>query len=259
MNETPELSIVVPAWNEGKRIIRTLESIDAYLSSRNIRAEVLVVDDGSEDDMVDQIASIQSKMPYIKILSYAPNHGKGYATRYGVLRAQGDIVLFMDSDGSTSIDHFDAMQKKFNEGADVVISNRYLKESHIRVKQPWLRRLLSRSANKLIQVILLWGVTDTQNGFKAFTKEAAKSIFERVTIDRWGFDMEVLVIARKQGYTIAEIPVTWNNDADTRIKFAADSTQTLHDLIYIKTNLIKGRYDAKNSTSLENESESEEA
>lgn len=159
-----------------------------------------------------------------------------------MMRSRGTYALFADADGSTPFESFDDFLPKFQEGADVVIGSRYLKGSHIEVPQPLVRRILSRIANKLIQITILWGINDTQCGFKAFTTSAAHDIFSRVTIDRWGFDMEVLAIARKQGLVIVSVPVRWLNSAETRLKLVSDTRATLHDLVTIKRNLMRGKY-----------------
>ncbi|MFC1640610.1 dolichyl-phosphate beta-glucosyltransferase [Patescibacteria group bacterium] len=241
----PYLSVVIPAYNEGERIITTLEHLRSYLKSRKLTGEVLIVDDGSSDNTAEIVQKISQEYPFIKLLQYGDNRGKGYAVRYGMTRAAGKYVLFADADGSTPFKEFDDFRKAFQEGNDVVIGSRYIKGSDVKVKQPILRRILSRIANKIIQIVILWGIKDTQCGFKAFTNEAAKDIFNQVTIDRWGFDMEVLVIARKRGYKVVEDAVTWTNSADSRLKFVGDTRQTIHDLYLIKTNSLKGKYDAK--------------
>ncbi len=242
----PDLSVVIPAWNEAERITSTLEKLDAYLLSRNIKAEVLIVDDGSRDNTREVILAARARFPYIQLVTYGAdrteNHGKGYAVKFGMLKAKGNIVLFADADGSTPFESFDNMRKLFDEGYDVVIGSRYIQGSNIRVPQPFMRRVLSRVANKLIQGMILWGIKDTQCGFKAFTHQACQDIFTKVTINRWAFDMEALVVAKRHHYKIVESPVSWDNSADTRVKFVSDARQTLHDLFYIKWNEWKGRY-----------------
>lgn len=246
---TPDLSVVIPAWNEANRITTTLEKLNAYLQSRHLTGEVLVVDDGSKDNTREVVLDAAKRFPYIKLVTYGAdrteNHGKGYAVKFGMLKATGKIVLFADADGSTPFESYDNMRKLFEEGYEVVIGSRYIKGSDIRVPQPFMRRVLSRVANKLIQVTILWGIKDTQCGFKAFTQKACKEIFSKVTITHWGFDMEVLVIARRHGYKVIESPVSWDNSADTRVKFANDAVQTLKDLFYIKKNQLKGLYNPK--------------
>jgi dolichyl-phosphate beta-glucosyltransferase len=240
-----DLSVVIPAWNEGTRILETFDKLNAYTHARGLTCEILVVDDGSTDNTREVVESAREKNPHIHLLTYEGNHGKGYAVKHGMLRARGNRVLFADADGSTPFEAFDTFQKFFELGYQVVIGSRYIKGSFIQVRQPFLRRVLSRAANKLIQVLILWGIKDTQCGFKAFTREAAQDIFSQVSIERWGFDMEVLVIARKHQYKIAEAPVRWLNSFDSRIKFVNDARQTLHDLFYIKKNLMNGVYDKK--------------
>lgn len=247
--QVPDLSIVIPAWNEAKRITTTLEKLDEYLKTRNIQGEVLVVDDGSKDDTREVVLSAAQRFPYIQLVTYGAdrteNHGKGYAVKFGMLKATGKIVLFADADGSTPFESYDNMRKLFQEGYDVVIGSRYIKGSDIRVPQPFMRRVLSRAANKLIQVMILWGIKDTQCGFKAFTHQATQDIFSKVTINKWAFDMEALVIAKKHKHKIVESPVSWDNSADTRVKFASDAKQTLHDLFYIKWKEWHGAYDPR--------------
>lgn len=247
--QAPDLSIVIPAWNEAERIGITFEKLDAYLTSRNIRAEVLVVDDGSRDNTREVVQEAEKRFPYIHLVSYSAdlteNHGKGYAVRFGMLMTKGKVALFCDADGSTPFESYDNMQKLLAEGNDVIIGSRYIHGSDIRVPQPFMRRVLSRVANKLIQVMILWGIKDTQCGFKAFTHQACQDIFSKVTINKWAFDMEALVIAKRHHFKIVESPVSWDNSADTRVKFVSDARQTLHDLFYIKRNELKGVYDPK--------------
>lgn len=246
---TPDLSVVIPAWNEANRITTTLEKLDAYLRARSLSGEVLVVDDGSKDNTREVVEEAKKRFPYIHLVTYGAdrteNHGKGYAVKFGMLKATGKIVLFADADGSTPFESFDKMRPFFEQGYDVVIGSRYIKGSNIRVPQPFMRRVLSRVANKLIQAMILWGIKDTQCGFKAFTNKAAQEIFSKVTINRWAFDMEALVIAKRHHHKIIESPVSWDNSADTRVKFVSDAKETLHDLFYIKANELKGKYDPK--------------
>lgn len=247
--EAPDLSVIIPAWNEAERITTTLEKLDKYLTSRNLKGEVLVVDDGSKDNTREVVLEAAKRFPYIRLVTYGAdrteNHGKGYAVRFGMLKGNGKIVLFADADGSTPFESYDKMRERFKEGYDVVIGSRYIKGSDIRVPQPFMRRILSRVANKLIQFMILWGIKDTQCGFKAFTYRACQDIFSKVTINKWAFDMEALVIAKKHDHKIIESPVSWDNSADTRVKFVSDARQTLHDLFYIKWKEWQGAYDPR--------------
>lgn len=245
MSEEIKLSIIVPAYNESKRIAKTLRTIVSYFKNTNNSYELLVVDDGSKDGTKEVVESLM--ISNAKVLGYGENRGKGFAINFGVKHARGEWILFTDADNSTPIEEF---SKLAAEKADyqVIIGSRYLKESNIVVKQSKLRILLSRIGNILSQVILLPGIKDTQCGFKLFSATAAKQIFAKQTIWRWGFDMEILRIARELSYKVKEVPVIWYNDEQTHLQSRRVFIRTFIELITIKINSLRGLYnDGKNS------------
>lgn len=236
------LSIIIPAYNEEKRIKGTLESIAEYLRKIDKKVEVFVVDDGSRDNTAEICLSMTNQIPNLSVIKNTQNKGKGQSVKQGMRIATGEYRLFMDADNATPIDEIEKLLPYADE-YPIVIGSRYLSESHIIVKQPWYRIVISRIGHFIIDLLLVRGIKDTQCGFKLFTKEAAEQIFPKQTIKRWGFDMEILAIAQKiLKLKIKEVPVTWYNSSDSRFRPIRDAVRTLRELIKIKLNLISGKY-----------------
>jgi len=238
-----KLSIVIPAYNEEARIQKTLKSVLDFLSVQAYQSEILIVDDASSDntfEVVKKMGFRKSKIN-LKILQHAFNKGKGASVKDGVLAAKGDYILFMDADNSTNINQIKKMLP-FLKSHQVIIGSRYLKKDSIKIKQPISRRILSRFGNQLTKIILKINYQDTQCGFKLFEKSAAKEIFKRVTIDRWGFDIEVLVIAEKLGYKIKEVAVDWYDSPRSQLRSGRAAYNTFKELLKIKKNLKRGKY-----------------
>lgn len=235
------LSVIIPAYNEENRIKKTLESIAAFLSHKNYRTEVLVVCDGVTDKTAEVSKMFLDKIPSLRVIENKENHGKGYVTRQGMLEAKGERRVFMDADNSTSLDQIDKFLPFFEQGYDVVIGDRDLKESKIAVHQSRFKEALGDFGNFLIQSLAVPGIEDTQCGFKVFSKKASEQIFSKMTIDRWGFDIEALALALKFGYKIKTMPVTWINDPNSKVKFSG-YINTFADLAKIKWNLMTGKY-----------------
>ncbi len=236
-----DLTLIVPAFNEEKRITATLQSIDQFFRKNQISREIIVVDDGSKDNTVGVVKRLSREISDLSVVHYDTNMGKGYAVRQGVEHSRGKYILFTDADNSTPIDECEKLLPLL-EKHQVAIGSRYISGSDIKIKQPAYRIILGRLGNALIQFFLLDGIKDTQCGFKAFQHNAAKEIFSRMKINRWGFDMEVLVIARLLTYSIREIPVSWYNSSESRVRPLRDAVNTLKELIIIKLNLWGGRY-----------------
>jgi len=238
-----KLSVIIPAYNEEKRIVPTLKSIDKYLEVRPYDYEIIVVANQCTDNTEGVVKEYMKTVENLKLMSLE-NHctGKGEAVKKGVEKAQGEYIMFMDADNATRIDEIDKFWPYFEEGYDVVIGSRQVKGANIVIEQPWYRRFLGRAANFLIQLILLRGIKDTQCGFKMFTYRAAKEIFAKSRIIGWGFDMEILAIARSRGYKIKELPVSWYEAGKSRLRPVRASWRTLRELIKVKLNLMKGRY-----------------
>ncbi len=243
MPDSPHLrlSVVIPAYNEAKRIAATLLDIDHYLSRQGYRYEILVVSDGSKDSTNELIRRFEGTIANLRLVEYAPNRGKGYAVRQGMLAARGAVRLFTDADNSTAIDHLERFWPYFDEGYDVVIGSRAVRGATIVKHQSWVKELLGRLGNKYIQLVAVWGIKDTQAGFKAFTAEAAEDIFSRLTLDRWGFDVEVLAVARLLGYRTKELPIRWVNDAASHVRASA-YLEVLWETTKIRFNLWRGVY-----------------
>lgn len=238
---TYALSIIIPAYNEANRIVGTLRSMHAFLDSRRIRAEIIVVNDGSTDSTIAVVSGLCDTIPGLKIVNNVRNYGKGFAVKTGVEVSRGEYILVADADNSTPIEEYERLSTKIR-GHHVAIGSRWLKESKIMRKQSKLRIFISRFGNALINAFLINGIADTQCGFKFFTHEAAKHIFSRQKVYRFGFDIEALVIARNLNYSIVEVPVSWFHSSESRFRPMRDAIRTFFDLIYIKVNLWSGRY-----------------
>ncbi|MGB9906711.1 MAG: dolichyl-phosphate beta-glucosyltransferase [Candidatus Saccharicenans sp.] len=228
------LSVVVPAYNEEKRIGFSLFRIKDYLQSRNISAEVIVVDDGSTDRTAEEAGEIMADYPEFRVITLPVNRGKGAAVRSGVLQARGELVLFTDADLSTPIEELEKFLPLAREGCQVVIGSRALPESQIKERQGWLREHLGKFFNLLVRLLVLKGFKDTQCGFKLFRKEAAREIFLRLETEGFAFDVEVLLLARKLGYKICQVPVVWVNHPESRVRLVRGSLKMLGELLRIR-------------------------
>ena len=228
------MSVIIPAYNEENRLPKTLKAVDQYLKKQDYEYEILAVNDGSKDKTAEMVRRLESQIKGLRLLDNEQNHGKGYAVRQGMLGAKGDFRVFMDADNSTSIDHIEKMWPEFEAGNDVVICSRDLKESVISTKQSWWRIRLGNIFNLMVQIFSgLWGLWDTQCGFKGFSSRGAQDIFSRARINRWAFDVEVLVIAKKLGYNMKEIPVIWVNDAHSKVNLKG-MIQMLFEILQIR-------------------------
>ena len=221
MNDKPiRYSIVIPCYNERNRLPATLRSVITHLQTRRPNSEIIIVDDGSGDGTIDWVRSQPESGIPVRMISYKPNHGKGYAVKAGMLAARGDYVLFMDADGATDIEEAEKMWPWLESGqADVVIGSRAMKASQILTFQSPLRRLAGDLYGMFARLLVLRGIADTQCGFKAFTRAATQAIFSSLTISSAIFDIEVLILATKQHRRVCELPVVWHHDNDTRIAY----------------------------------------
>jgi len=238
------ISIVIPAYNEGQRLAATLEAVLAYLKSRPFeKREVVVVDDGSTDDTVAVAERFCACHPEVRLLRNPGNCGKGYAVRHGMLEAAGDWVLFSDADLSAPIEELDKLVEAAEQRrAAVVIGSRALDRSLIAVHQPRFRENAGRIFNGLMRLITGLPFHDTQCGFKLFTRQAAREVFRRQRLERFGFDPEVLYIARKLGFPAVEVPVRWSHSEGTKVRMLRDSLDMFLDLARIRLNDLLGRY-----------------
>ncbi|MBI2577414.1 MAG: glycosyltransferase family 2 protein [Candidatus Wildermuthbacteria bacterium] len=239
------LSVIIPSYNEEKRLPKTLKAVDEYLKKQDYDYEILVVNDGSKDKTADVVHEFGASIKNLRFVDNKKNHGKGYVVRQGMLEAKGKYRVFMDADNSTSVDHVGLMWPLFGQGKDIVIGSRDLKESVIPVRQPWWRERLGDIFNLIVQFTSgLWGMWDTQCGFKGFTEKSAVDVFSGAVVDRWAFDVELLVIAKKRGYSIAEIPVTWINDASSKVTLKG-MIRMLFEVLQIRLNSMRGMYGKK--------------
>jgi dolichyl-phosphate beta-glucosyltransferase len=236
-----DVSVIVPAYNEQRRISKTLEAINDYFLNTPLRRQIIVVDDGSDDSTSHTVEKLKKHVGDLSVITYHPNRGKGYAIKQGLEESHGEYILFIDADNSTPIEEFEKFYPLLKNN-QVVIGSRYISGSTIVIKQPKYRVFIGRLGNKLIQLFLLDGVTDTQCGFKAFQHEAAKQLFSRMKVNRFGFDIEILSIARLLNFTVKEMPVNWYNSPESRLRPIKDALRTFGELIYIKLNLWGGRY-----------------
>ncbi|MBM4041721.1 MAG: glycosyltransferase family 2 protein [Planctomycetes bacterium] len=245
MNAAADLafSIVVPAYNESADIEAALEAAEAFLGDSGLPGEVIVVDDGSTDDTAQLVARYAERHPVVRLLRNERNRGKGHSVRRGVLAARGQVVLFSDADESTPFTEAPKLLDALRPGgADVAIGSRALPESRLERPQPWLRRLMGWVFRGLVRLIVLRGLRDTQCGFKAFRAEAAREVFRRQTLEGFAFDVEVLFIARKLGYHIAEVPVLWRDSHDSRVHPLRDPVRMFLDLVRIRLRALRGAY-----------------
>ena len=241
MSDTVFLSVVIPAYNEEDRLPHTLEATTSYLKKQAYTWEILVVDDGSSDSTAKKVQALQIVDPRIQLLQYGKNRGKGYAVRFGMTHAKGTYRLFMDADNSTTIDHFAKFLPIFDDGYDVVIGSRDIAGAQIDVHQAKWKELLGDMGNLWIQFWAVRGISDTQAGFKVFTARATQDIFPILTIDRWGFDVEALAVARRKGYKISEQPIHWVNDPNSKVSTKA-YIDVLKEVVQVRLNMWKGVY-----------------
>ena len=244
MNSQPlDLSIIVPAYNEENRLPKTLDCIVAYVKARPYRTEIMVVDDGSSDATATLVNAYGQIHTEFRLVSNGTNRGKGFSVRHGMLEARGEIALFTDADLSTPIEEADKLLAALrDQGYDAAIGSRALDRTLIQVHQSAIREQAGIFFNRMVRWIMGIGFSDTQCGFKAFRRERAKIIFEQQRIERFGFDPEILFLAKRHGLQVAEVPVRWSHDAGTKVNVVADGIRMFLDLLLIRWNSAKGLY-----------------
>lgn len=238
----PKFSIVIPAYNEHKRIGETLRLILDYVHEQRWNAEVVAVDDGSRDDTADIINGFASENPEVRLVRNAGNQGKGYSVRNGMMHARGQYLLFTDADLSSPISEAPKLFAALDAGADLAIGSRWLNPDLQFQRQPLKRRIYSRAFNLYLRLLLGLRFRDTQCGFKAFTRHAAEAIFPLQQITRWGFDPEILHIAYKKKLKVVEVPVIWGHDERSTIHPLKDGLRMGVDALHVLLNSLKGKY-----------------
>lgn len=237
-----KLSVVIPAYNEALRIGKTLDRICYYMEGRGYSYEIIVVDDGSNDDTEKVIRKAAEKHPAIVLLRNGMNKGKGYSVKRGVLSSRGRFVLMSDADLSTPIEELGKLFQELEDGYDIAVGSRSVSGSQILKRQTWYRQLMGKIFNKIVQAVAVSGIRDTQCGFKLFKGDAARMVFARQRIERFAFDVEALYLAKKMGLRIREAPVVWVNSPDSKVSIFRDSLQMLWDILKMRfTHSSQGR------------------
>ena len=235
------LSVIIPAYNEEKRIAKTLMAVGDFLRRQNYESEILVVNDGSQDKTAEVVEGLKNQIANLKLVDDKTNHGKGWAVRRGMLEAHGQVRLFMDADNSTTIDQANNFLPYFNQGYELVIGSRRMAGAVIAVHQPWVRDFLGGVFRLVVHALVPLGVTDSQAGFKVFSQKAAEAIFKKQTIFRWAFDVEILAVARRLGFKIKEVPIHWVNDTESHVKISG-MIKMLLEIGRVRLNLWSKKY-----------------
>lgn len=235
----PDTSIVIAAYNEEHRLPATLAGIDAYRRAAGLKAEIVVVDDGSTDGTAALVRVTSETMPGLKLISYPANRGKGYALRQGVMSSRGAEVLVTDADLSTPIEELERLRLQLSpEGHHIAIGSRALAASEIVEAQPGWRRGMGQIFNRVVRLLVIDDFHDTQCGFKLFAGDVARNLFRQARVDRFAYDVEILALAKHLGYRTVEVPVQWKNSPASKVRPLIDSLQMLADLLQIRTRLL---------------------
>jgi dolichyl-phosphate beta-glucosyltransferase len=243
MARTPDLSIVIPAYNEETRIEPTVRDIVIYCRKAGRSFELIVVDDGSQDTTSTVGRNLAEEFPEVRLIRLAANHGKGYAVRAGVVNATGRSVLFADADGATPIEEIERLESGLSSGADVAVGSRALRAAGVQVHARLYRHLMGRTFHLLVEWLADGGVKDTQCGFKLFRSAVAQDLFSRMRMNGFSFDVEVLMMARRLGYRVAEVPVNWTHKPGSKVRLTLDSLRMAADLVRIRAHCLSGEYE----------------
>jgi dolichyl-phosphate beta-glucosyltransferase len=228
------LSVVIPAYNEEKRIGKTLSKTNGYLKKQGYDFEIIVIDDGSDDKTVDLSRTYSNEITNLVVIENKNNQGKGYSVREGVLNSRGEIILFADADFSTPIEEIDKLLHWLENGYQIAIGSRAMPESQIKIYQAWYRKLMGKSFNKIIQLVLNLDYYDTQCGFKCFQRDAALEVFKNLKSCRFSFDVEALYIAKLLGLRVKEVPICWFNSTGSKVRLIRDSSKMFLDVLQIR-------------------------
>ena len=239
--EKIHLSVIIPAYNEAKKIALTLLDIDRYLSKQDYLYEIIVVSDGSKDNTAEVVEKTKQLVKNLILIDNKENHGKGYVVKQGMLEAKGEYRLFMDADNSTKIDHLDLFWPEVKTN-DIVIGSIEIKGAKIEEDAAWYRRFLGKISKYIIRIVAgIWEIHDSQRGFKLFNKKSAQAVFAKQTIMRWGFDIEILALAKKMKFKIKEVAIDWHNPSESKVNLSS-YIKTFVELAKIKYNFIINKY-----------------
>jgi len=236
-------SIVIPAYNEGKRLAATLDKVLGYVHQQGWDAEVIVVNDGSRDNTAEIVRTFAERDPLVRLVENPGNRGKGFSVRHGMLKARGEVIIFSDADLSSPIEEMLELLQAIESGADIAIGSRWLRAELQTKRQSLHRQLFGRIFNGLNRLILGLRFKDTQCGFKAFTRRSAQTILPLQQIERWGFDPEILFLAGKFGFRVDEVPVRWGHSGGTRINPLVDGAHMFQEMLRIRWYDLTGKYD----------------
>ncbi len=242
MTAVPELSVIIPAYNEEHRLPAYLSRVLAYLEMQPFPAEVIIVDDGSRDGTAAIVEKCAARDSRIRLIRLPQNRGKGHAVKTGMLNACGKLRLFADADGATPIVEVERLKKAIETGGDVAVGSRALRDDALVVKTKLHRKFIGTVFNFIVRSLTVKGINDTQCGFKLFTENAANAVFPLQRIEDFGFDVELLYICRRKGFRIAEVPVNWTDIPGTKVKLVRDSLRMLKDVIKIRVTDWRGEY-----------------
>jgi len=237
-----ELSVIIPAYNEEARLPRTLESVYNFLTKRGTSFEIIVVDDGSADHTVDEVESFAQGRENVRVISYAPNQGKGHAVRTGMLAAKGQLCIFDDADGASPIEEIVKLEARIADGADVAIGSRAKPDETRHVEALLYRKYIGNTFNLLVQSLVLPGIHDTQCGFKMFKHKVAQDVFSVTTMNGYAFDVEVLYVSKLRHYRVDEVPINWTNVDGSKVNVLTDSPKMLVELVKVAAGAWFGKY-----------------
>ncbi|RJP71120.1 MAG: glycosyltransferase family 2 protein [Candidatus Abyssobacteria bacterium SURF_17] len=246
-SDLPELSVVIPAYNESQRIRETIESVSSYLTQLGVNHEIIIVDDGSSDSTAHIVRQYAQKDGRIRLITYQPNRGKGFAVRTGMLAARSQSVLLSDADMATPIEDLEKLERAAQDGFAVVVGSRALEGSVIVGWRPWYRELSGIVFNKIVRLLAVPKIHDTQCGFKLFTNGSGRRIFSVARVNGFGFDVEALFLASKFGYRIGEIAVHWNNSPATKVRVLKHTLPMVCEVIRVRINDWMKRYESPRS------------
>ncbi len=246
MSETPFLSLVIPAYREARRLPRTLDELAKFGEGLGFPFEVLIVVEKSGDETLEIAAAFAARQAHFRVIDNAVQRGKGFAVRTGMLHARGEIIFYMDADLSVPLHEVTAFlaHLEAHPGIDVLIGNRQHADSRITRAQSWLRRTMGQTFNRILQTVALAPARDTQCGFKAFRRAAAQAVFSKQQLDGFAFDVEVLLLAERLGYKVADLPVEWINSPESKVRIVRDSLQMLRDAVRVRR-LVNATLDAR--------------